>query len=112
MEYLYGEFSDNQIKVNASMMHNDIHKLLLFKDSNISDIIFESEEDFQNYFVKLLYRFGGLNKILGEPVLMVKLMSVLQAALDESKRDDYNFNIFRRLILDAHGYIKSMFEEV
>lgn len=112
MKYLYGDFSDNQIKVNASSMHNDIHKLLLFKDADIDNIIFDSEEDFQNYFTKLLHRFGGYNTLLGEPVLMVKLMSVLQAALNESRREDYNFNIFRKLILDAHGYIKAMFEEV
>lgn len=112
MEYLYGQFSDNQIKVNASSMHNDIHKLLLHKDTKIQDIIFNSEDDFYNYFTNLLLRFGGLNELLNEPPQMVKLMSVLQAALDESKREDCNFNVFRKLILDAHGYIKSIFEEV
>ena len=112
MKYLYGEFSDNQIKVNASSMHNDIHKLLLYKDTKITDTIFNSEDDFYNYFTNLLLRFGGLNELLSEPPQMVKLMSVLQAALDESRRDNYSFNIFRKLILDAHGYIDSIFEEV
>ena len=29
MKYLYGEFSDSQVDVNARLMHGEIHKLLL-----------------------------------------------------------------------------------
>lgn len=112
MEYLYGKFSDNQIELNAKLMHNEIHKLLLYKDNKISEKIFNSDEEFQNYFTNLLFRFGGLNKLLGEPSNMVALMSTLQAAKDEASSCDYNYSNFRRLILDSHGYIKAMFEEV
>lgn len=112
MKYLYGSFSDNQIEINAKLMHNEIHKLLLYKDKKVSEKIFNSEEDFQNYFINLLFRFGGFNELLGEPDYMVSLMSTLQAAYDEVQKDDYNFHTFRRLILDSHGYIKAMFEEV
>lgn len=112
MNYLYGVFSDNQIKVNAKLMHNEIHKLLLYKDNKVSEKIFDSEDDFQNYFTNLLFRFGGLNELLGEPEYMVSLMSTLQAAKDESTSISYNYSTFRRLILDSHGYIKAMFEEV
>lgn len=112
MEYLYGTFSDNQVELNAKIMHNEIHKLLLYKDNNVSEKIFNSEQDFQNYFTNLLFRFGGLNELLGEPNYMVSLMATLQAAFDESKKDNFNFYNFRRLILDSHGYIKAIFEEV
>lgn len=112
MKYLYGNFSDNQIEINAKLMHNEIHKLLLYKDSKVSEKIFNSEEEFQNYFTNLLFRFGGLNELLGEPEHMVALMSTLQAAKDESMNINYDYHIFRRLILDSHGYIKAMFEEV
>ena len=43
---------------------------------------------------------------------MVTLMSELQAALDNAKSDHFNYTTFRRAILDSHGYIKAMFEEV
>lgn len=112
MKYLYGKFSDNQISTNAKIMHNEIHKLLLYKDNKVDEKIFNSEEDFQNYFTNLLKRFGGLNELLGEPNFMVSLMSTLQAAYDEVNSENYNFLTFRRLILDSHGYIKAMFEEV
>lgn len=112
MKYLYGEFSDNQIQVNASRMHSEIHKLLLYKDTEITESIFSSENDFLNYFDNLLFRFGGLNELLGEPDYMVSLMSTLQAAYDEVYKDDFNYYIFRKLILNAHGFITMMFEEV
>lgn len=112
MKYLYGEFTDNQIEINANIMHNEIHKLLLYKDNKVKEKIFNSEQDFQNYFTNLLKRFGGFNKLLGEPKYMVSLMSTLQAAYDESNSENYDFLTFRRLILDSHGYVKAMFEEV
>lgn len=112
MEYLYGTFSDNQMEVNAQLMHNEIHKLLLYKDRDVSEHIFDSDADFINYFSNLLFRFGGLNELLGEPEQMVSLMSTLQSAFTESKKKNFNWYRFRRLILDSHGYIKAMFEEV
>jgi hypothetical protein len=112
MKYIYGEFSDNQIKANATLMHSEIHKLLLYKDNKIIEPIFDSENDFNIYFSNLLYRFGGLNKLLGEPDGMVSLMSTLRAAYDEAQSENFKYWTFRKLILDAHGYIKEMFEEV
>jgi hypothetical protein len=111
MEYLYGEFSDKQIELNAIAMHNAVHKLLLYKDVNVSSQIFDTEEQFQRYFQNLLYRFGGFNELLGEPVQMVSLMSTLQAAYDEIEKDNFDFIVYRRLILDAHGFISSMFNK-
>ena len=46
MEYLYGEFTDEQITEAVRAMHNDIHKLLLYKDNKIEEIIFENDEAF------------------------------------------------------------------
>ncbi len=112
MQYLYGEFTDKQINEAVKQMHNDIHKLLLYKDNKITEQIFNSDEDFINYFNNLLFRFGGLNELLGEPKQMVSLMSTLQGAYDEVTGDVFEYKVFRRAILDCHGYIKSFFEEV
>lgn len=110
MQYLYGEFTDEQIDEAVKSMHNDIHKLLLYKDKNITERIFNSEEDFIKYFTNLLFRFGGLNELLGEPPQLVTLMSTLQAAYDEVQCNKFRYKTFRKAILDCHGYIKSMFE--
>lgn len=112
MKHKYGEFSKEQIECNAKIMHGQIHKLLLHKDTDFKNIVFFTEADFNNYFVNLLYRFGGLNELLGYPKHMVSLMSTLQAAYTEVNSENFNYSNFRRLILDAHGYVKLMFEEV
>lgn len=112
MKYLYGEFSDSQVDVNARLMHGEIHKLLLYKDPQINKELFKSNNEFLVYFRNLLFRFGGLNKLLGEPSQMVALMSTLEAAYSMVSDDDYHWETYRRLILDAHAYVKAIFEEV
>lgn len=112
MKYLYGDFSDKQIKVNTAAMHNEIHKLLLHKDKHVTETIFKTDSDFISYFTNLLIRYGGLNELLGESDFMIALMSTLQAAYAEIFKEDFHYRTFRKLILDAHGYIKLMFEEV
>ena len=110
MKYLYGEFTDEQINEAVRQMHNDIHKLLLYKDKRIEEKIFDSDDDYVKYFTNLLFRFGGLNELLGEPKQMVSLMSTLQAAYDEIQNQHFRYKKFRKAILDCHGYIKSFFE--
>lgn len=110
MKYKYGEFADEQINSNAKFMHGEIHKLLLYKDPKIEFPIFKDDNDFYVYFRNLMYRFGGMNELLDEPDQMVALMSTLQAAYDEVLNADYEWSVYRRLILDAHGYVKAIFE--
>ena len=43
---------------------------------------------------------------------MVALLSTLQSAYDMVLGKDFNYCEYRRLILDAHGYIKDMFEKM
>ena len=44
MQYLYGEFTDEQVQEAVRVMHNDIHKLLLYKDNQIDEVIFKPPE--------------------------------------------------------------------
>ena len=47
MDYLYGEFSDEQIKNAAMLMHKNIHRLLLYKDNLVTTKIFNTNEEFK-----------------------------------------------------------------
>lgn len=112
MKHKYGTFTDEQIRENSKEMHSDVHKLLLYKDGNIKQEIFKSEEEFRSYFNNLLYRFGGMNDLLNCPVEMVELLSTLQSAYNMACSKKFNYCEYRRLILDAHGYIKDIFEKM
>lgn len=110
MEHIYGNFSNKQIYINARLMHGDIHKLLLYKDPSVSDVIFDNNDDFLKFFRNLMIRFSGFNSLLGKPAFMIPFLSTLQAAYDEACNDNFDFQKYRHLLLDVHGYIKRMFE--
>lgn len=110
MRYLYGEMNDEQLTTMVKQLHNAVHRLLIYKDENVEKKSFKSDEDFNRCFNKLLSKIGGLNVLLGEPVAMMPLIITLQAALEESKHDPFDYDLYRTLIFDAHGYIKEMFE--
>ena len=112
MDYLYGTFSDNQIQELAKQMHNDVHKLLLYMDPAVENKTFGSNEEFKRFFRNTLLRFGGLNTLLCEPGRMPYFMGALQAAFDELDRTPFSFPRYRKLILDAHGYLTEIFKEV
>ena len=82
MRYIYGEFTDEQIKEAVRQMHNDIHKLLLYKDNKIEDKIFEDDEAFLIFFENVMYKLGGTKTLFNDNGVMVTLMSELQAAFD------------------------------
>lgn len=112
MQYIYGTFTDKQINEAVRAMHNDIHKLLLYKDKRIEEKIFEDDEAFLIFFENVMFKLGGTKTLFNNNGIMVTLMSELQAAFDNAKSDHFDYTTFRRAILDSHGYIKAMFEEV
>ena len=112
MQYIYGSFTDKQITEAVRAMHNDIHTLLLYKDKHVEETIFEDDEAFLIFFENVMYKLGGTKTLFNDNGLMVTLMATLQGAMDNFKSDHFSYKKFRRAILDSHGYIKAMFEEV
>lgn len=112
MYSIYGYFEDVQIEKTIQTMHREIHKLLLYKDKRIDDEIFSSKSEFERYFRNLLYRYSGFNILFGKPAEMIFFICSLQAAYDECRKFDFKYAEFRRLILDAHGYLEMMSEVV
>lgn len=110
MEYIYGSFTKRQIKEAAHAMHNDVHKLLLYKDNRIEEKIFENDEVFLIFFQNVMFKFSGTKTLFNNNGIMVTLMATLQAAYDEVTSDEFDYMTFRRAILDSHNYIKQMFE--
>ena len=110
MKYIYGSFTKRQIKEAAHAMHNDVHKLLLYKDNRIEERIFENDEAFLIFFQNVMFKFSGTKTLFNNNGIMVTLMATLQAAYDEAVSDEFDYMTFRRAILDSHNYIKQMFE--
>ena len=59
----------------------------------------------------ILAKIGGLNELLLKQPEIVTTMSLLQAALMEFNNPDFNFSVYRKLILDAGSEINKLREE-
>ena len=98
MKGKYCNFTDDQFKEFAKRLHSKIHWLLVYKEADDCDF-------FSSYFDGVMQYVGGLNEILEHNALIIDLLVTLQVALDESKKKDCDFKVFRKNILEAHNII-------
>lgn len=109
MKHLYGDFSNNQIAQTIKSLRGTIFFLLLCVDPKTSDEY--KDVNINKCFTGLLYKIGGLNKLLFEPIEVVTTMSLLQAAFEELNSPNFDFSTYRKLILDAGAEIEKLREE-
>ena len=103
MEYLYGTFSDEQFEKYKVKLHKELFWLLLYKDPSMGDKY--SNVNFDKYFDGLLRKLNGLNRLLSYPTEFVNMMAVLEAAKIETEKSEFDYKIYRKLILDAHTLV-------
>ena len=99
MEYKYGDFSQEQIAYTKERMRKQIFFLLVLVDP-------ATAHEYENMsvmaaFDNVLTTFGGLNDLLGYPNEFVRVMSLLDAAYLEYQSEAFNWEKYRKLILDA-----------
>ena len=103
VNHKYGTFSDEQFEYAKKKIQKNIFFLLLCVDPNTKDNY--NNIDINNTINSLLYKLNGMNEILFYPSELVDVMSLLEAAKLEYKNIDFNFKIYRKLILDAGSEI-------
>lgn len=103
MKHLYGYFTDEQMDGYKTKLHKDVFWLLIYKDPNkINDF---PDVDYEKYFEGLMLKINGLSELLSYPIEIVEMMSVLEAALLETRKENFNFKTYRKLIFDAHSLV-------
>lgn len=108
MKYKYGEFSENQIHEIKEKLRKSIFFLLIIQDDNTKE---EYDVDVNDVFKNLLFRLGGLNSVLGEPVELVNVISYLETAKNEFNKSNFDFKVYRKLIFDAGTEIMKIKED-
>ncbi len=103
MQHLYGNFSEQQIKEYKIKMHKEMFWLLLYKDPETKDQF--KNTNYEKYFIGLMKKLDGLNTLLLCPVEIVSILSLLQAAYNETKKEEFDYQSYRKLILDAHSLV-------
>lgn len=108
MKHLYGEFTRDQIVQTKKSLRSSIFFLLLCVDRKTA---WEYEDiDVNKSFKGLLLRIGGLNDLLMHQPELVTVLSLLQAAMTEYNNPEFNFQTYRKLILDAGAEVDRLKE--
>ena len=108
MKHLYGEFTQNQIAQTKESLRKSIFFLLVCADEKTAPT--DVEIDVNKCFKGLLLKIGGMNQLLMEQQELVTVMSLLQAAMMEYNSPDFDFKIYKKLILDAGAEVKKLKE--
>lgn len=110
MKYKYGEFSEEQMSRYKIKLHNRLFWLLLYKDPETCEDY--KDIDFDKYIVFLMKELDGFNHLFEYPTNMVRIVSLIQAAYDESSKEDFNYKVYRKLVLDAQNLVDKIEEVV
>lgn len=114
ISYKYGTYGDKQLTDSTSYIRKQIFYLLLYVDPKTKEEY--KDTDVCKAFNGLMYKLGGLNSLLLEPPALVSVMSMLEAALLEYQNVinnlQFDFNKYRKLILDAGNEVLKIKETV
>ena len=108
MKTLYGHFDDEQLEQYKVYLHKQLFWLLLYKDPNTCENFGKKGLDFDLFFNRLMSKLDGFNEILLYPDIMVSIMSILQAAYNETLKEDFNYREYRSLVLEAHSLLDKL----
>lgn len=100
METIYGEITPEQFATYKDKLHKKMFWLLLYRDPKTRDEF--NYVDLDKYFTSLMKEIAGLSKILSNPSEIVELLSLLQAAYNETTSEDFDYMSYRKFVLDAH----------
>lgn len=99
----YTDITDDQVAKQKKSLHSALFWLLLYKDPETSDKY--KYVDVDKYIDSLMRRIGGMNELFGRPSEIVTLLSVLQAIKDENLKSEFDYHMYRKLVLDAHSLV-------
>lgn len=108
MNGLYGNISDKQLAEYKKKLHSKMFWLLLYKDPKSTEQY--SYVDYDQYFNNLMREINGFADIIDQHAGMLELMSLLQAAYNETKNSPFDYHTYRKFILDAHNLLDEIME--
>lgn len=104
-KHKYGEFQNKQVEDAKRFIRKQIYFLILCVDPDTKDEYINV--DVVAAFDGILRKISGLNSILFYPPELVRVISLLEAALIEYKTsqfdsvEDFKCSTYRKLVLDA-----------
>ena len=105
-QHKYGEFADKQIdEIKEILRHRIFFLLLVAEDEAKNNKVEYPHIDLMKANTSLLWRISGLNELLGNPIELVTVLSLLEEANNTIDALEFDFDKYRKLILDAGAEI-------
>lgn len=101
--YKYGNFEKEQMEQFKVKLHKELFWLLIYKDPKTCEEY--TNINFDKYYDGVMRKIDGLNELLFYPTEIISIMSLLEAALIETKKENFNYKAYRKLILDTHALV-------
>lgn len=105
-----GDFTQNQVEYEIKKMRNRIYFLLLVVDPKTKNEYKDMNVDVNKSFDAVLRRLAGLNELFMHRGELVEAMSALETALIEYNNPNFDYSVYRRLVLDAGNEVLKMGE--
>ena len=109
VKHKYGAFKTKQIREIKETMRKQIFFLLLLADPATKGQY--PDVDIKRAFDNLMYKINGFNSLLFYPTEVVDILSILEEAREELEKPEFDFETYRKLVLDA-GAVVTKIKEV
>lgn len=107
VNYKYGTFEQKQIHNAKEKLRKKIYFLLLIADPNTAS---EYNVDVEAAFKNVQHILDGYNSLVGYPKEVVWVASLLEKAL-LNYQENFDFQLYRKLILDAGREVMNIKEK-
>lgn len=106
IEHKYGKYTDKQFDEYKTKLHKKLFWLLIYKDPNTKDQFPNVDTyAFEQYFDHIMHEIDGMNALLFYPPEICSIMSLLESALHETQKENFDYKFYRKLVLDAHALV-------
>lgn len=102
----YSSISVEQAEALKEKIRKQIFFLLIIVDPKTKDQY--KHVDVEAAFSNMLLELNGVNEVFMKPVEVALSMALLESALNEYKKEPFDFYTYRKLILDAGSKIKEV----
>ena len=97
VKHKYGTFEKGQISATKEKLRKKIYFLLLIADPSTAD---NYDVDVVAAFKNVQHVLDGYNSLVGYPKEVVTVASLLEKAM-LNYQEDFDFQLYRKLVLDA-----------
>ena len=108
VKHKYGNFKSKQIRETKETIRKQIFFLLLLADPATKDQY--PDVDIKCAFDSFMYKINGFNSLLCYPSEIVEILSILESAREELNKPEFDFEKYRKLVLDAGATVQKIKE--